>query len=156
MDTSGPRKDTDGDDLFTASLKGTGPRMVQKGERIVLYDNQPKDSEDPGFHDLVKPSSNGADPAAGLLPLHNYYSEFRLGHGDPLLKASMGSWPNTTTDFADPVSPHNPKSTRAGSCSTLMDASLLPSHLPFVDVVPFEDLHPGLDGTCKERGDETA
>ena len=29
--------------------------------------------------------------------LHNYYQEFRLGQGDPLLKASMKQWPNTTT-----------------------------------------------------------
>lgn len=44
------------------------------------------------YDDLMgnsNPSSSG---------LHNYYTEFRLGQGDPLLKAAMKQWHNTTVD----------------------------------------------------------
>jgi hypothetical protein len=50
--------------------------------------------EDPIFQDLMIHSPKST------LPLHNYYSEFRLGQGDPLLKAAMVKWPNTTTESA--------------------------------------------------------
>ena len=48
--------------------------------------------EDPNYQDLMIHSP----PAA--LPLHNYYSEFRLGQGDPLMKAAMEKWPYTSTE----------------------------------------------------------
>ena len=35
-------------------------------------------------------------PKSSSLPLHSYYSEFRLGQGDPLIKAAMKRWPFTT------------------------------------------------------------
>eukprot|EP00980_Cylindrotheca_fusiformis_P008903 scaffold1900_cov123-Cylindrotheca_fusiformis.AAC.29 len=50
---------------------------------------------DPLYADLMT-------PANGDLPLHNYYSEFRLGQGDPLMKAAMKQWPCTTTEDEEP------------------------------------------------------
>ena len=47
--------------------------------------------QDPLYQDLMIHS-----PKASL-PLHNYYKEFRLGQGDPLMKAAMEKWPCTTT-----------------------------------------------------------
>mmetsp|Transcript_18483 Transcript_18483/g.45804 ORF Transcript_18483/g.45804 Transcript_18483/m.45804 type:complete len:124 (-) Transcript_18483:127-498(-) len=51
--------------------------------------------KDPLFEQMMTPSTgeNVQD-----LPLHNYYSEFRIGQGDPLLKASMEGWSCTTVD----------------------------------------------------------
>ena len=52
-----------------------------------------------------KHSSNGIqDPCylgatsntSEALPLHSYYSEYRWGHGDPLMLAAMKRWPYTT------------------------------------------------------------
>ena len=50
---------------------------------------------DPIFMDLMIHSPKST------LPLHSYYNEFRLGHGDPLIKAAMRSWPCTTVDEED-------------------------------------------------------
>ncbi len=151
MTVSEPKKETDGDDLFTASLTGGGPRMVEMGERIILDRNQPKDFEDPSFQLLTRSATNGADPASRLLPLHNYYSEFRLGHGDPLLKAAMSNWPNTTTDCSSPDSPRSSKSVRGGSCTALMDPSFTISKMPFSDVVPVHKLVLAQDDCVGER-----
>lgn len=51
--------------------------------------------KDPLFEQMMTPSTgeNVQD-----LPLHNYYGEFRMGHGDPLMKASMEGWNCTTVD----------------------------------------------------------
>ncbi|KAL3944090.1 MAG: hypothetical protein SGBAC_001821 [Bacillariaceae sp.] len=51
--------------------------------------------KDPLFEQMMAPSSGGN---AQDLPLHSYYSEFRIGQGDPLLKASMQGWACTSID----------------------------------------------------------
>lgn len=133
MSVSEPRKETDGDALFTASLQWDGPRTVGIGDQIILDRNQPKNLEDPGFQVLTRSSSNGSDPASSPPALHNYYSEFRLGHGDPLLKAAMSTWPHTTTEYSSPTSPRSSKAVRAGSCTTLLDPSSGSCKLPIPD-----------------------
>jgi hypothetical protein len=96
-----------------AVLKYAGPRTVSMGERIILTEHQPKRYEDGEYSNLMKSSSGGDASLAQLIPLHNYYSEFRLGHGDPLLKAAMSQWPCTTTDFSDPeIHPNRKRKSR--------------------------------------------
>ncbi|CAJ1969266.1 unnamed protein product [Cylindrotheca closterium] len=58
--------------------------------------------KDPLFEQMMTPSTgeNVQD-----LPLHNYYSEFRLGQGDPLLKSSMEGWSCTTVDGKETKKP---------------------------------------------------
>ena len=51
--------------------------------------------KDPLFEQMMAPTT---DANVQDLPLHNYYSEFRVGQGDPLMKASMEGWSCTTVD----------------------------------------------------------
>lgn len=91
--------------------------------------------------------------------MHNYYGEFRLGHGDPLFKAAMSHWPCTTTDYSLPQMPDSPrlhaqarsKSLGASSSSCraiveaagtdLMDPSSVASLWPFADIVQLDHLN---------------
>jgi hypothetical protein len=139
MAVSEPTKETDGDPLFTASLNWGGPRTVDIGERIILDRNQPKCSEDPCFQRLTKSLTWSTDSASRCHALHNYYSEFRLGHGDPLLKAAMRNWPHTTTEYSSPDPPCKSKSVPAGSCTTLFDPSSVTFKLPISDVALLQD-----------------
>jgi hypothetical protein len=80
------RKTAKGDPLFDAARKLEGLSTVKKEQEAagVVY-------RDPIFQDMMIHSPKST------LPLHNYYSEFRLGQGDPLMKAAMKKWPYTTT-----------------------------------------------------------
>jgi hypothetical protein len=79
-----------GDPLFDAARKWEGLNTANQEEEAAGVVRQ-----DPIFQDLMIHSPKST------LPLHNYYSEFRLGHGDPLMKASMKKWPFTTTGDED-------------------------------------------------------
>jgi hypothetical protein len=136
-----------------AALKWGGPRTVRYGERIILTEHQPKVNEDEEFNVLMRSTSGGGDDSsasARLLPLHNYYGEFRLGQGDPLLKAAMDHWPCTTTDFSDPVVTPNRKN-RPASCTALMDPASVASLLPFNDILMLHHLDLEHEHTVRER-----
>lgn len=98
---------------------------------------------DPLYKDLMTPATGQNDD----LPLHNYYSEFRLGQGDPLMKASMGQWPYTTTDedrqpkVPSPKLDCGKKCTAVGfpACSTVAAPNRTTSSLLFNDVVHIEN-----------------
>jgi hypothetical protein len=80
------RKTAKGDPLFDAARKWEGLNTVNKEHEAAGMVHQ-----DPIFQDMM------IHTPKSTLPLHNYYSEFRLGQGDPLLKAAMKKWPYTTT-----------------------------------------------------------
>ena len=76
--------------------------------------------EDPNYQDLMIHSTPNA------LPLHNYYSEFRLGQGDPLMKAAMETWPYTSTEEEPVEATKKPKRKHAQKkqgCNILADHS---------------------------------
>jgi hypothetical protein len=86
-------------------------------------------------------SSSDDDSSMRLMPLHNYYGEFRLGHGDPLFKAVMQQWPCTTTEFCEPESSSNYRKRKLstagdGSCTTLLTPSA--TMMPFNDIVKLD------------------
>jgi hypothetical protein len=84
------RKISNGDPLFDAARKWEGLNTANKEQEAAGVVHQ-----DPIFQDLMIHSPKST------LPLHNYYSEFRLGQGDPLMKAAMKKWPFTTTGDED-------------------------------------------------------
>jgi hypothetical protein len=122
------------------------------GERIILTEHQPKINEDEEFNTLMRSTSGGSgdDSSARFVPLHNYYGEFRLGQGDPLMKAAMEQWPCTTTDFSEPVVNPNRKK-RPASCTALLDPAFGASLLPFNDIVRLEHLDLDHEHTIRER-----
>lgn len=73
--------------------------------------------QDPAYKNLVK--REGQQGA-----LHNYYSEFRLGHGDPLMKSSMESWPYTSTKSEDEELVHDSKNRRPDNGKRVTTVSL--------------------------------
>jgi hypothetical protein len=134
-----------------AALKWAGPRTVSLGERIILTEHQPRDNVDAEYSQLMKSSSIEDASTMRLMPLHSYYGEFRLGHGDPLLKAAMQRWPCTTTDFAEPESLHRKTSVGDGSCSTLVNPCSSASMMPFNDIFKLNHLDLEHENTVRER-----
>jgi hypothetical protein len=93
------------------------------------------------------------------LPLHSYYSEFRLGQGDPLLKAAMKRWPFATRRNEEcPYSsslPSRPSLTRALTgppCRVLSDPSVvvLGERLP-TDIILHMDNVGHIEGNGERR-----
>jgi hypothetical protein len=84
------RKTEKGDPLFDAARKWEGLDTVNQEQEAAGVVHQ-----DPIFQDLM------IHTPKSTLPLHNYYSEFRLGQGDPLMKATMKKWPYTSTGDDD-------------------------------------------------------
>mmetsp|Transcript_43333 Transcript_43333/g.105008 ORF Transcript_43333/g.105008 Transcript_43333/m.105008 type:complete len:233 (+) Transcript_43333:332-1030(+) len=182
-----PRKDSGGDPLFDAALRSHGRRNLDElcsspssPTTIILTEHQPRRPSDPNFEGLLNSSvattattttmsGSGSAPPA----MHTYYNEFRLGHGDPLIKAAMKRWPCATTDYSLPECPDSPKihnqrkqmklqraqgSPVSVSCRTLSES--VPRDLvnvptssnmwPFVDIVELDHLN--LEQACvKER-----
>lgn len=134
-----------------AALKWAGPRTFSVGERIILTEHQPKDNEDTEYQQLMKSTSMEDASSARLMPLHSYYGEFRLGHGDPLFKAAMQRWPCTTTDFTEPESIANHRKRSDGSCNVLMDPSAAATVMPFNDIVRLNHLDLEHENTVTER-----
>jgi hypothetical protein len=165
-----PHKDVGGDPLFDAALQCTGPRTFESGSTIILTEHQPHTTHDPSFDKLFTSSSPPASPNSTsamamntmmtLPAMHNYYGEFRLGHGDPLFKAAMKRWDCTTTDYSVPEIPDIPKihaqarskslgaTPTVSSCRALMEstgrdivaAPSSSSMWPFVDIVELDHL----------------
>jgi hypothetical protein len=119
------------------------------GERIILTEHQPKDDEDPEYSHLMKSSTDEDLSSMRWMPLHSYYGEFRLGHGDPLFKAAMQQWPCTTTDFAEPETTATRKTSFGdGSCTSLTCAA---SMMPFNDILKLDQLGLEHENTVRER-----
>ncbi|KAG7351914.1 hypothetical protein IV203_007962 [Nitzschia inconspicua] len=148
---SEPKKDSSGDPLFDAALKWAGPRTVTLGERIILTEHQPRDHADAEYLQLMRSSSSEDPSTLRLMPLHSYYGEFRLGHGDPLFKAAMQQWPCTTTEFCEPESNHRKRKLRDGSCTTLVNHLATASMMPFNDIVKLNHLDLEHESIVRER-----
>jgi hypothetical protein len=119
------------------------------GERIIPTEHQPKDNEDPEYSHLMKSSTDEDPSTIRLMPLHSYYGEFRLGHGDPLFKAAMQQWPCTTTDFAEPETSTTRKIS-SGDIFCLSPHSAA-SMMPFNDILKLDQLGLEHESTVVER-----
>jgi hypothetical protein len=107
---------------------------------------------DPLYADLMAP----ADGQSNSLPLHNYYSEFRLGQGDPLMKAAMKQWPYTSTEGDETPKPITPESIKPDKgencnivgfpvCSAVAAPLQTTSSLLFNDIVHIEKQNLAVD-----------
>eukprot|EP00934_Nitzschia_sp_Nitz4_P008082 Nitzschia sp. Nitz4//scaffold87_size112219//7785//8189//NITZ4_004057-RA/size112219-processed-gene-0.1-mRNA-1//1//CDS//3329559318//8072//frame0 len=76
------------DPLFQAVVEH-GAKQPRSPQESMIFKESP-------FHDPLFVNMMVHLPKT-MLPLHNYYSEFRLGQGDELFRAVMKSWPCTST-----------------------------------------------------------
>ena len=87
----------------TAPTSNTTNEVMTGGGGNALKYSHGLGKEDPNYQDLMMHST---EPN---LPLRNYYSEFRLGQGDPLLRAAMANWPYTSVGDEAVQSTNKPK-----------------------------------------------
>jgi hypothetical protein len=103
-----PAKINHGDPLFSAATEHWNEKTARPAGSDENFNQQGGGTiqQDPIFMDLMIHCPKSA------LPLHSYYSEFRLGQGDPLMKAAMKRWPFTTIPEEE-EHPFRPPLTRA-------------------------------------------
>lgn len=106
--------------------------------------NMSNGSQDPCYMGAMNDMSQAA------LPLHSYYSEYRWGHGDPLMLAAMKQWPYTTVPEEHQM--HHLPRTQAlaiAPCRSIIDPSILS-----VRGLPHDMLHMDNVGHLEQSGAE--
>ena len=132
-----PSKREIGDPLFSAFVKEWSEDTKAEQKHIS--------------NGIQDPCYLGAtDDASQALPLHSYYSEYRWGHGDPLMMAAMKRWPYTTVP-EDQQMRHLPRTQALAipPCRTIIDPSIMS-----VRGLPHDMMHMDNVGHIEQSGAE--